>query len=146
MSHLQTHCAQTMIIMEFWSLMVTLKDFVVIVLKWACVRQINSSGYIAGRHAVCVVSNSSFQCSKQIEKFNRENRIYFIKNINDLFSDHNECHQVKLPEWSSCSKECGGGTRSRSPGIFGEIISLPGCEDRRPRVEDCNTHSCSGYY
>lgn len=43
-------------------------------------------------------------------------------------------------QWSSCSKQCGGGKRSRNRSCTS--ISIP-CSGGSKEEEDCNTQACS---
>ena len=60
-----------------------------------------------------------------------------------------DCVWNAYEEWTSCSKDCGGGKRSRARTIKiaasngGKECSCPTVEE-----EDCNTHGCVGndYY
>ena len=60
-----------------------------------------------------------------------------------------DCVWNAYEEWTSCSKDCGGGKRSRARTI--KIAASNGgqeCSGPTVEEEDCNTHGCVGndYY
>ena len=58
-----------------------------------------------------------------------------------------DCVWNAYEEWTSCSKDCGGGKRSRARTI--KIAASNGgkeCSGPTVEEEDCNTHGCVGNY
>ena len=58
-----------------------------------------------------------------------------------------DCEWNDFGEWTSCSKTCGGGERSRSR-IVKTIEQKGGnpCTGEATEVESCNTNSCTGIH
>ena len=60
-----------------------------------------------------------------------------------------ECHWGDFGDWTGCSKDCGGGRRSRfrtrvRVNMIESLSDNDDCKGYDEETEDCNSHDCRG--